>query len=602
MSVERRDLLIGRRAVERGWIAEPVLAAAIACQERDITEGLTARPIGALLVEAAALTPDRVAELIDEQSHALVLEEDALFGAILVRNGLAAADAVDRALADQRAGAASGRLGEVLLARGAIDAKGLRAALAAQGRLAGRQATRAGVGGGDTRQGAFVTQVPEVVGETAAPELARFGLTPADLDEARRLRDAGAAAFDRTLTEADSDRFDALRGKPLAEILVALGKLAAAHAADLEAALATPAPRGPRRFGRYELRAELGHGGMGKVYRAWDPDLKREVALKVLLLGDRADADGVDRFQREARAAAGLSHPGIVPVYDVGAVAGKPYYTMELVAADELTDLARAGGLTARDAVEIVRQVAEALRFSHARGILHRDIKPRNVFVARDGATLTARVIDFGLAKFAEDEVRMDAGSKAGASLRTLTQTGQMLGTPLYMSPEQFAKAAEVDGRADVYSVGATLYELFTGAPPFADAAGADPQGAGRRSRAAAQARAGPGRRRGDYLPDMPVKDAGGPVRGGRGAGRRLPAVPRGRGDRRAAGGSAGAAVEAGEAEPGRGDAGGGAGRAAGGARGLGRRGGGGGEGGEEGSAVGGRAVRGGETERRARR
>jgi len=143
---------------------------------------------------------------------------------------------------------------------------------------------------------------------------------------------------------------------------------------------------------------------------------------------------------------------------------------MELVQAEELTDLARAGGLAARDAVEIVRQVAEALRFAYARGILHRDIKPRNVFVAREGTTLTARVIDFGLAKFAEDEVRMDAGSKAGASLRTLTQTGQMLGTPMYMSPEQFEKAAEVDGRADVYSVGATLYELFVGLPPFADA------------------------------------------------------------------------------------------------------------------------------------
>ena len=474
MPSERRDLLVGRRAVERGWIPEAALAAAVARQERDIAEGLTARPIGALLVAAGALTPDQIAALIDEQSHALVLEEDALLGAILVRNALAAPDAVERALADQRAGAAPGRLGELLLERGAIDAQGLRAALAAQGRLAGRQATRGGVDAGETRQGAFVTQVPEALGAAVEPDLTRFGLTQADLDEARRLHEAGAGALGRTLSQADSDRFDALRGKPLGEILVALGRMAAASAADLDAALAASAsgaPRGPRRFGRYELRAELGHGGMGKVYRAWDPDLKREVALKVLLLGDRADTDAIDRFQREARAAAGLSHPGIVPVYDVGAVDGKPYYTMELVQAEELTDLARAGGLTPRDAVEIARQVAEALRFSHARGILHRDIKPRNVFVARDGTSLTARVIDFGLAKFAEDEVRMDAGSKAGASLRTLTQTGQMLGTPLYMSPEQFEKAAEVDGRADVYSVGATLYELFTGAPPFADAA-----------------------------------------------------------------------------------------------------------------------------------
>ena len=259
---------------------------------------------------------------------------------------------------------------------------------------------------------------------------------------------------------------------------------------------------------RYLLERELGRGGMGVVYRAHDLRLNRDVALKVLLVGDRADREEIERFTREARAAAGLQHPGIVQVFDVGELGGKPYYVMELLEGRELADWILEGALGPRDAAEIVRQVAEALRFAHAHGVLHRDIKPRNIVVQRagrpreasredrpggrsgggapdegpggrsaGGATEArdawqAKLLDFGLAKFAEQEVRMPAGKTGGASLRTLTRSGELVGTPAYMSPELAVGAsATADARTDVYSLGAALYEALVGEPPFHDAA-----------------------------------------------------------------------------------------------------------------------------------
>jgi serine/threonine-protein kinase len=216
----------------------------------------------------------------------------------------------------------------------------------------------------------------------------------------------------------------------------------------------------PNQIGPYALLAELGRGGMGVVYRARDTRLQREVALKVINEAATAESDLAARFRREAQAAAKLAgHPNIVGVHDIGEDGGTLYLAMELIqGGTSLEDLVLEGELTPVQSATLMATLARAVHHAHTQGILHRDLKPANVLVtpgARPG-DLEPHVTDFGLAR----------AHAADAELTRLTTSGELLGTPSYMSPEQ-ARGEEVDARTDVYALGATLYEMLAGRPPF---------------------------------------------------------------------------------------------------------------------------------------
>lgn len=208
-----------------------------------------------------------------------------------------------------------------------------------------------------------------------------------------------------------------------------------------------------RQVGRYEVRDCLGRGGMATVYRAHDPDIDRDVAIKFLHASLCEDADCRDRFVREAKAAGGLSHPNIVIVYDVGEIEHRPYMAMELLDGASLADvLAEGKPLPIRDTVVMGIQLARALDFAHQHGIVHRDIKPGNIVRLKDGHTI--KVTDFGIA-----HVESTQGEQH-------TRSGEVLGTPQYMSPEQ-TLGARIDGRSDLFSAGVVLYQMLTGQRPF---------------------------------------------------------------------------------------------------------------------------------------
>ncbi len=208
-----------------------------------------------------------------------------------------------------------------------------------------------------------------------------------------------------------------------------------------------------KQFGDYVLLEMLGRGGMGTVYRARQISIPRQVALKVI----RTDRIGVDakrlleRFQLEAQLVAQLEHDGIVTLYDVGNVDGQPYYTMRLVEGGSLASQVADGPMSPREAARYVEACARAVHHAHTHGIVHRDLKPSNILLNQDGRPLVA---DFGLAK-------LDDGSG------DLTQTNDRPGAPPYMAPEQVTSAAGVSAKADIYGLGATLYHLITGRPPF---------------------------------------------------------------------------------------------------------------------------------------
>jgi hypothetical protein len=210
------------------------------------------------------------------------------------------------------------------------------------------------------------------------------------------------------------------------------------------------------RFGDYEILEELGAGGMGKVYRARDLTLDRLVALKTLARQLSADTDYVQRFLKEARAAARLNHPNIVQIYDFGCVDSIYYLAMEFVDGHSLGTYLKRGHFSETESIQIIRHACRALSVAHADGIVHRDIKPDNLMLTSRG---DVKLVDLGIAKRVDEEV-------------SLTQTGQAIGTPHYISPEQIRGQRDIDSRADIYSLGATLYHLLTGHTPYPGSSG----------------------------------------------------------------------------------------------------------------------------------
>ncbi len=232
---------------------------------------------------------------------------------------------------------------------------------------------------------------------------------------------------------------------------------------DLGSSASSPTDRAEpalvRYFGDYEITRELARGGMGVVFLARQMSLNRPVALKMILAGQLADDTDVKRFYTEAEAAANLDHPGIVPIYEVGQHEGQHYFSMGFVEGQSLAQRLADGPLPPREAAALLARVAEAIAYAHGRGVIHRDLKPGNILLDRNG---NPRVTDFGLAK------KLEGGS-------ALTASGQIMGTPSYMPPEQAgANRGEVGPAADVYALGATLYAMIVGRPPFQAASAMD--------------------------------------------------------------------------------------------------------------------------------
>jgi len=208
------------------------------------------------------------------------------------------------------------------------------------------------------------------------------------------------------------------------------------------------------RFPQLEILDLIGHGGMGAVYKARQVRLDRLVALKIIVPDAAAEPGFADRFEREARSLAKLNHPHVVTVHDFGFADGIYYLIMEYVSGTDLRRLIQSKELSPQSALAMVPQICDALQFAHDQGIVHRDIKPENILIDLQG---NVKIADFGLAKLLEHTT----------DYRTLTRTGQVVGTPHYMAPEQMERPLDVDHRADVYSLGVVFYEMLTGELPL---------------------------------------------------------------------------------------------------------------------------------------
>jgi len=246
---------------------------------------------------------------------------------------------------------------------------------------------------------------------------------------------------------------------------LAAGFLESDGSGALPPAVGELVPSGER-IGPYTVLELLGAGGMGEVYKAHDQRLDRHVAVKFLPRVKAGDPAALERFEREARAASALNHPNICTIYDVGEFQGRSFIVMELLEGQSLKDRTAGKPVPLAEFAALSQQVCAGLKAAHAKGIVHRDVKPANIFVTRDGQV---KILDFGLAKRSAESVSVSRATlRSAGSTRTLplTATGVIVGTLAYMSPEQVV-GEEVDARSDIFSLGIVLYEMATGQPPF---------------------------------------------------------------------------------------------------------------------------------------
>src|SRR5437870_9821841 len=217
------------------------------------------------------------------------------------------------------------------------------------------------------------------------------------------------------------------------------------------------------KLGRYEIRSQLGEGGMGEVYLAQDTKLDRRVALKVLPAEVAANHDRMRRFMQEAKAASALNHPNIITIHEIEQIDSVNFIATEFIDGETLRQRMRIAPMKLGEVLDVATQIASALSAAHAAGIVHRDIKPENIMLRRDGIV---KVLDFGLAKLTErvspDSVDTEAPTRAAIK----TDPGTIVGTAIYMSPEQ-ARGLDLDGRTDIFSLGTVIYGMVAGRLPF---------------------------------------------------------------------------------------------------------------------------------------
>jgi eukaryotic-like serine/threonine-protein kinase len=261
-----------------------------------------------------------------------------------------------------------------------------------------------------------------------------------------QLSDSGILS-DQKLRAATHKKYDHQDGESLAREMIKSG-----HLTKYQAEQILSGKGKSLRMGQYVLLEKLGAGGMGQVYKAYHPGMERLVAIKVILAKGKIDEESVRRFEREVKAAAKLSHPNIITVYDAGNANGRHFMVMELVKGKDLNVIVQQrGGLGVAETINYIKQVARGLAFAHENGVIHRDIKPANLFLDIKG---NVKILDMGLAKISNKENE--------ETLSMLTGTTAIMGTVDFMSPEQGTSSRDVDGRSDIYSLGATLFYLLT--------------------------------------------------------------------------------------------------------------------------------------------
>jgi len=301
--------------------------------------------------------------------------------------------------------------------------------------------------GRESRLQAALMECLELLEQGMPPDLAVLAQKYPDLADELAAFLSNHARLDALLGAGPAGRLGPPAGRELLE-------------ATLGSAISSPAPGSCiRYFGNYELLEEIARGGMGVVYKARQTNLKRTVALKLILTGQLATSEDVKRFHAEAQAAARLEHRHIVPIFEIGQAEGQHYFSMALVEGESLAQRIARGVLPPREAAELMYKVAQAIAYAHVEGVIHRDLKPANILLDQAGEP---HVTDFGLAK------RVATEESGVSSREQLTATGQILGTPSYMPPEQASgKTHELGPQADVYALGAVLYCVLAGRPPF---------------------------------------------------------------------------------------------------------------------------------------